>query len=344
LFFGISVKVLLTGATGFLGRHIAASLLNQSGVNLTMTGRNASIAKKLPSEGAKIILGDLRNPQFVAQLMSTQSFDTIVHCAALSSLSGRYEDFFACNVLSTRFLAQAALTAGVRRFVHISSPSLYFDGSAKFNIREDSKIPERGVNHYIQTKSLAEKELRIFAAQGLSVVMLRPRAVFGPHDTAILPRLLRVASKGFFPLVDHGRALVDITYVDNVVQAVELVLLAEDQVVQGKIYNVTNADSRPIGELLPLLFTSLGYDVRLIPIPLGFVRQAAKFVEMNYSFWPFLKHKEPPISSYSVHLIGVGQTLDISAIQQDLGYVPKVSLEDGFAKLKTWVTDANATH
>lgn len=107
----------------------------------------------------------------------------------------------------------------VPRLVHISTPSLYFAFADQFDLREEIPLPDRFVNDYAASKHQAELLLRQERGDdGPEIAILRPRGLFGPYDTALMPRLERVARRGFFPLPLGGHALVDITHVDNVVR------------------------------------------------------------------------------------------------------------------------------
>src|SRR6185437_15399197 len=110
--------------------------------------------------------------------------------AALSSPWGKYKDFYQANVLGTENLIKAAPKDA--RFIHVSSPSIYFDFSEKHNIKEDDPLPRKPVNYYVKTKLMAEALIdKAFNEQQLNVITIRPRAIFGPYDRAILPRILK---------------------------------------------------------------------------------------------------------------------------------------------------------
>lgn len=118
------MKALVTGATGFLGGHLARRLVRE-GWDVTGIGRNPEQGRRLEAEGIRFLNQDLRDESGTAAACTGQ--DAVFHCAALSSPWGKYRDFYGCNVEAARILAEASLREGVRRFIHVSTPSVYFD-------------------------------------------------------------------------------------------------------------------------------------------------------------------------------------------------------------------------
>ncbi|MED4959704.1 NAD(P)-dependent oxidoreductase, partial [Paenibacillus macerans] len=210
------MKALVTGATGFLGGHLARRLVRE-GWDVTGIGRNPEQGRRLEAEGIRFRNQDLRDESGTAAACTGQ--DAVFHCAALSSPWGKYRDFYGCNVEAARILAEASLREGVRRFIHVSTPSVYFDYVPRLGIRESEPLPVKGANHYAVTKRLAEQVVERYHAMGLPSVIIRPRAVFGPYDQALFPRIVAASGKSGVPLIGGGKALIDATYVDNAVDA-----------------------------------------------------------------------------------------------------------------------------
>lgn len=317
------MRILVTGASGFIGSHVARRLAD-AGHAVIATGRDVS--RLAPLAGvARTTAADLaRDP--LGLLVS--GCDVVVHCAALSAPWGRPAEFHRANVVATERLLDAAAGAGVRRLVHLGSPSIYFRFRDQYDLDEDFEPPARWITAYARSKW--ESECRVRAATGLETLVLRPRAVFGQGDRAILPRLLAVAERGWFPVPHAGRALVDVTHVDNLA---DLVVRCLDAGVpaQGRAYNVTNGEPVRVSELLDLLFRALGREVRQVPIPRAPMLALASAAEC-LARWR-RDRPEPRLSRYGIGVLGYSQTLDIGRARRELGYRPSLGLADGIAKL-----------
>ena len=321
------MKILVTGATGFLGRRVCEILMKQ-GYCVIGVGRNKS---KEPA-GIYFVQADLTHE---LPPSAWNGVEAVVHCAAKSSVWGKYEEFYKDNVLSTRLLAKQARQHQIKRFVHISSTSVYFDFKDHRDITEDYLLPRRKANHYAATKFLAEKEILGACQQGLPSIILRPRAIFGAEDTALLPRLLKVNNEKFFPEFDSaGGPLIDITYVDNVVEAICCALRAPDGC-NGRIYNITNGEPIYLQQTVKKLIQSLGYSYRGKKLPFRLIKLYAYLLEKFYRL--FCPYKEPPLTVYSVGLISKNQTFCIDKARLELGYRPRVSVAEGLAYVvKHW--------
>ncbi|RLT42089.1 MAG: NAD-dependent epimerase/dehydratase family protein [Chloroflexi bacterium] len=222
---------------------------------------------------------------------------------------------------------------GVGRLVHVSTPSIYFGLDSLVNVREDAPLPTRPVNEYARTKLLAEAAVDRAFARGLPVITIRPRAIFGPGDTTILPRLIARLQKGRLPIIGDGRNLSDMTYVENVVDAL-LLCAASPTATLGKKYNITNGEPTPLWPLIEKLCAALGYEYPRRHVPYRVADGAAALLEVVYRLLP--GQPEPPLTRYSVALLAKNATLDISAARQELNYQPRVSVAEGLRRFVAW--------
>ncbi len=321
------MKILITGATGFLGGR-ACEILGKEEHDIVGIGRNLS---KIP-QGITFVQADLTKP-----LPETvwQGIEAVVHCAAKSSVWGTYNDFYQNNVAATQVLAEQALKYGVKRFIHISSTSVYFDSKNHKQITEDMPLPKRKANHYASTKFLAEQVILNLCKKGLPAIILRPRAIFGVGDTALLPRLLKVNNNKFFPeFTSYGGPLTDITYVDNVVEGIVCALKAPVSC-NGQIYNITNGESILIQQTVKYLVENLGYTYKGKRIPFKLAQIYAYLLEKLYQL--FCAKKEPPFTVYSIGLIAKDQTFCIDKAKRELNYEPRISVAQGLDYvIKNW--------
>ena len=324
------MKALVTGGTGFLGRKLAERLAGM-GFSVTATGRNRAIGEALEAQGIHFQALELADEPGMTAAIRGQ--DYVFHSGALSSPWGPYQAFHEANVIGTRNVARACLTHGVKRLIHVSTPSLYFDFRDRERIREDEPLPPKGVNAYAETKRLAETEVDWAASQGVETITIRPRALFGPGDTTILPRLIRANRGGRMPLFEGGRARIDITYVENVVDALILCQQAPASAL-GRQYNITNGEPMAVGEMLERLFARL--DMPYEPRPLSFETGMRIAGVLEWVANTFQGGKEPVLNRYSVGLLARTQTLDITAAREQLGYVPRVSIDEGLEHFVAW--------
>lgn len=322
-------RVLVTGATGFIGQHVANALLAK-GDSIVATGRNHATLEMLRQRGMSIQAVDLVRDN-LESLMS--GVDAVVHCAALSSPWGKRNDFFEANVVATRRLLAAAARAGVTRVVHLSSPSIYHRDADQFDIPEAFSPPQAWITPYAETKWLAEMEVRSACQAGPQAAILRPRAVFGPGDRAIFPRLLALARKGRFPLLNGGQAMIDVTYIDNMVQAVNRAL---ESVLPSQVmtFNISNAEPTSVRTLLDLLFEATQLNVRYLRMQRGTALRIASVVERVASLLP--GRPEPPVTRYKLGVLAWSQTLDVNQARAVLGYAPDVGVADGIQRFAAW--------
>ncbi len=331
------MKILVTGGTGFLGRHIVWRLA-ELGHAVTFTGRQQSAADeviKLSSAAVTFLAlehGEKNSQDLLVEV--AQGMDAIIHSAALSSPWGSKSDFYKANVLSAQEVIVACQQNSIKRLVHISTPSLYFNFCDRLNIKESDALPSP-VNSYAATKARAECLVK--SANIPETVILRPRALFGPWDNTLMPRLLRVIERGAIPLMRGGNAQLDITYVENVVDAVVL-SLTKSLPGSCNIYNVSNGEPYHIQDLLAQLAQHFSLPLRTKKVPWPLVFTVAKLMEYWASLW---NTKEPPLTCYGVGVLAYSQTLDISAISKELGYQPRISIEEGLRRHARWFAEQN---
>ena len=325
------MRSVVTGATGCLGLNLTRRLLEE-GYEVVALGRNQQRGAILSELGARFVSLDLMDHARLKKLSLKADF--IFHCAALSSPWGRYVDFYQANVLGTQHVIDA--TPLNARLIHVSSPSIYFDFTSKYDIKENAPLPETPANFYIKSKLLAEQLIdKAWHEKQLNVVTLRPRAIFGPYDTAILPRLLRAEKNGILPMIGRGDNLIDVTCVDNVVESLLLAATAGSAVC-GKKYNITNDEHKTLIDILTLLYSALGTPLKIQSIPYSVAQALAYCLETMYRLLPL--KGEPRITRYSAGVLALGQTLNIDAAKHDLNYKPLVSIEQGMHQFATWYT------
>ncbi|MBK8085312.1 MAG: NAD(P)-dependent oxidoreductase [Devosia sp.] len=314
------MRLVVSGATGFLGGHLARRLVAERHEVIGL-GRDAAAGARLADDGVRFRSIDLAT----ADALAEAGADGFVHAAALSSNWGRRQAFVAANVTGTANALTLARRLGVRRFVHISSPSVGFRFADQFGVSEDAPLP-RPVNAYAASKGRAEQ--LVLAAGDLSPVVLRPRGLFGPGDTTLLPRLVRAARQGPLPLLRGGEAVTDLTHVEDAVEAIIAALRAGPQAA-GRIYNVSGGEALPVRRIAELAALRAGVPVAWRAVPVAVALLAARVLETRALLTP--GRPEPVVTAYSVGVMAYSQTLDISRAARELGWRPRIGIEAGIA-------------
>ena len=320
----MSRRALVTGATSGLGRTLVPALL-AAGYDVTATGRDREAGANLEQAGARFIVGDLIDASADPPL---EGVHAVFHLAALSSPWGRARDFEAINVEATRRLLDRARAAGCGAFVYASTPSIYAEPRDRIGLTEASPPARRFANVYAATKYAAEQAVLDADSQDFRTVAIRPRAIVGPHDKVLLPRLVRAARKGRMPLPNGGRALIELTDVRDAAAAFIAADAARAEI-GGQAFNISGGQPRPLRALLEQIFAALGLNPRLASLPAAPAMAAAWLAERAAALLP--GRPEPPLTRYSVMALAFSQTFDLTAARDRLGWRPRFSPEEAIA-------------
>lgn len=311
------IKILITGASGFVGGAFCRQFAGRADLEIRGLGRRAT---DLPG----YIRADLTRP-----LQFDWKPDVVIHAAARSSPWGSLKEFRQQNVQATQHVIDFCTTREVPRLIYISSSSVFYREDDQLNITEQSPIGPTFVNHYAQTKYEGEQLVRRF--QG-SPAILRPRAVFGPHDTVLFPRILRAAQQGRMVFIGRpgAPAVGDLIYIDTLCEY--MLRAALDPAITDD-FNLTNNEPVEIQSFLARIFAELGLPLPARSIP----RDRALLIgtALEWIFKLLLPWKEPPITRFGVGVLGFSKTFDASKSLRVLG-PPSVSLEEGLRRFIAW--------
>ncbi|WP_254509239.1 NAD-dependent epimerase/dehydratase family protein [Anatilimnocola floriformis] len=315
------LRILITGGTGFVGSRVA-SVLAEAGQQVTVTGRNFYRQGRARHPKTTFVASDLCDQPAIERLCLDH--DVVIHAAALAAIWGDAKAFEAINVRGTQIVADACRQRPGTRLVHVSSTAIHFDFIDKLLVEEDAALPMRFANEYAKSKADAEEVIRRAVAAGVNAVTIRARAVFGPGDNSLLPRLLLAASKGRLPQIGDGSNLVDLTYVDNLAYALCLAIVRGEP---GDVCTVTNESPVLLWPTLQHIFQHLKMPATRRKVSY----KTALAIANLATFWHRIRRRrgEPVLTTYSVGLLAKTQTFSPAAAQKMLGYRAIVSMEEG---------------
>jgi nucleoside-diphosphate-sugar epimerase len=325
------MKILLTGATGFLGFRTLEKLIEINEVtSIIATGRTIKQSHYLKHPKITYLLGELSDKAFVEEI--TQDVEFVIHAAALSSPWGKYKEFEDANLRSQLNLINAIKRNKIVKYIYISTPSMYFDSTNRKDIRENDPLPRKFINAYSTTKRMAEIEL---INSGIPYVILRPRALTGRGDTVIMPRIISAHKKGRLKIIGNGKNIVDLTSVANAVDAILLSLKAEGAAL-NQIYNITNGEPVNLWEKITYVLSLMNEQLPQKKIPYWLVLTIAQLMEWKSQITHM---KEPVLTKYGVGVLAKSMTLDISKARELLGYNPTVTTDEAIREFINWYTE-----
>jgi nucleoside-diphosphate-sugar epimerase len=258
--------------------------------------------------------------------------DVIYHSAALADEWISPAQAQKVNVEGTRNLLNCALEAKVKRFVFISSLAVL---GMKDHFGTDAEAPyHKTGDSYIDTKIDAEQLVMDYHRdRGLPVTIVRPGFVFGPRDNKLIPRLSDRLIKKQFIFVGSGKNKINAVYIDNLVDAIMLAAKSDKAI--GQKYNVTNDSGMTLEKLVFDITDIWGLDRPAKHIPKSVANIACGLL----TGWARLMNaKEPPyITKTRIKFLSLNLDFDIAKTRKDLGYVPRISIEDGLKRTKEWM-------
>lgn len=316
------MKVLVTGASGFLGRAVARDLVAAGHTVRTLQRRPSHV------DGVTDALGAITDAEHVAR--AVDGVDGVIHLAAKVSLAGDSDEFRTINVDGTLLMLDAAQRAGVSRFVQVSSPSVAHSGTALAGVGAEPASPERARGDYARTKAQAELIALERNSPAMRVLAIRPHLVWGPGDTQLVERIVDRARRGRLPLLNGGTALIDSTYVDNAASGIVAALTNADTA-HGHPYVLTNGEPRPVGDLLAAMCIAAGVRPPAWSIPAGLARSVGSLIERAWALRP--GEDEPPMTRFLAEQLSTAHWFDQRDIRRALNWEPQVSIDEGLQRL-----------
>lgn len=326
------MRALVTGGGGFMGAALARKLRERRD-DVRVFGRGCY--PDLEAIGIDCLQGDVTD--YAAVSAACEGVDVVFHAAAKIGLWGDLEDFRAVNVEGTKNVIRACLEHGIAKLVFTGSPSVVFDGGDVDGVDESAPYPEKFDGYYSQTKAEAERIVLAANHDRLATVSLRPHFIWGPGDRNLLPRVVAKHKAGRLFRIGEENKLVDTIYIDDCVDAhiLAAVQLSPIADIAGKAYFLSGGDPRPFWEIVERMLAAAGLGPVKKRIPKGLAYALASACEGT---WRLLGlRSEPPLTTFLVHAFTTAHWFDISAAKRELGWKPRVKIEDGMARVAHWI-------
>ncbi len=318
--------LLVTGATGLVGSHVAERA-RREGWRVRALVRTSADTRLLDEWGVEKAIGDLADPASLPNAVA--GVTAFVHCAAKVGDWGPVDDYRRVNVHGLESLLAAAERAEtVRRFLHVSSLGVY---EARDHHGTDESVPPaaQGIDGYTLTKVEAERLiLRHVREKGLRATVIRPGFVYGPRDRTVLPRIVERLRTGAFAYLGSGDQLMNNTYVGNLVDAIFLALERDGAI--GETYNVTDGRLVTKKEFVGAIARLSGLPEPTRHVPLPVAKALAAALE---SVWRLLRKTEAPLLSRArIKFLGLNLDYSIDKARRELEYDPRIDFDEGIRR------------
>ncbi len=324
------MKVLVTGASGFLGKHLVQKLAARGDEvrALVWPPGTRSTLQNLP---VTMLEGDIQNANLVMQ--AAKGNDVVFHCAGKVDDWGSRNEFYRVNVDGTRNMLEASRVAGVKHFIHISS-LVVLGVPETAPVDETMPYTTKPFNPYMETKLVSEKlVLEYHNEYKLPVTIIRPGILWGPGDTSIFPRLERLASTGLMIFkIGTGNNVLCLSYVPNLVDA--LLLAADVENPDCQIYHITDEEKITSGDYFSALTKTIGAKQPTIPTPFFSLYIAASLFELGAKL--LRSSRSPLLTRYGLYLWGCTFIVNLSKAKKQLGYQQRVFFNEGMQQLADW--------
>lgn len=329
------MKVLVTGATGFVGGHMVPALI-EKGYDVECLVRSEDKAKQLKSKfKVETVIGDVTKPETLKGI--SDGIDYVVHLAAMGHVSAvteeAFKQFTGINEGGTRNLIdEFRCSKSLKKFVHFSSTAAM--GPIGLPILNEESVPNP-VTPYQKSKQRSEQIIfDSFHEFGFPGVVVRPCMIYGVGGYGEFYKFCKLMKKGVFPKVGLGKNLTPLVHVDDVVSGA---ILAMEKGRDGQAYILASDSSIEMDELRRLIMKTIGKWAPYIYVPAPIALCGAKSVEV-ISTW---LGKEPIVTYRNIKSTVVDRTFDITKAKQELGFNPRILFENGISTTIGWFKEQN---
>lgn len=316
------MNIIVTGAGGFLGRNLAAALFSKGHKVWNFSRKHHP---QLQAMGIETLCGNLQNAADV--MTAFKGMDVVFHVASRVGIWGEYDDYYRTNVIGTENVINACRAHGITKLIYTSTPSVVFDGHDICGADETKPYSQKFYNYYSETKTIAEQMVLKANDEKLSTVALRPHQIIGPDDPHLVPRLVNAAKLGRLKIVGSGKNLVDVTYIQNAVDAHVLAFekLSPQSRVAGQAYFIGQERPVVLWDFINEILARHNLPKITKKVPSGLAFNIGLFFESWYRF--FKINGEPPMTRFVSLQFSRSHYFSHEKAKNDFGYDPKISIE-----------------
>ncbi|MFH1019108.1 MAG: NAD-dependent epimerase/dehydratase family protein, partial [Pseudomonadota bacterium] len=317
-------RVVVLGGSGFVGRALVQGLVGD-GIETAVVARRAF--PKAEGLGVRFLSGDIGDADFLKN--SLAGYDTVFHLASKTGIWGDKDEYYRTNVAGTQNVLDACRANNIPALVYASTPGVVYQKDDLCGVNECTPYARKFLCDYARSKAIAEKMILAANSDALKTIALRPHLIWGPGDTNLIPRLLGHASCRQLKRVGDGHNLVDVTYLDNAVDA--FILAAKNlhgpASGAGKPYFISQGEPVNLWNWLNKFFRRLDIPIVEESIPFHKAYLMGMFMERAFSLARI--KREPCMTRFLAVQLAKSHWFSIEKATRDLGYFPKVSTAEG---------------
>ena len=317
------MKIFVTGASGFVGGAATRKLVER-GHEVRAMSRGAASDERILQLGAQPVRCDLET----VSAADIGDADVVLHCAAYVDAWGPKDAWYRGNVQGTRAVLAAAQAAGVKRFIHIGTEAGIVHGQHIAGADEGYPLAPDSPYPYCATKAQAEVLVRTAATADFFTIVLRPRFIWGPGDTTLLPAIEAMNASGKWSWINQGRARTSTTHIDNLVQGIELALVRGRS---GEAYFVLDNETSTLRQMISGMATSKGIVLPDRSIPSWLADTVGFLCEAVWRL--FGLGGTPPLTRHAAMVMSRDCVLNDNKARRELGYAPTMGVQEGLQNL-----------
>ncbi len=323
------MKILVTGAGGFLGYYIARDL---KALGHEVYNFSRSHHKDLDELAITTRLGNLNDPDSIDKALD--KIEAVFHVAGKVAMWGKWEDFYQTNTIGTKNLVDACLKKGIQKFIYTSTPSVVFGSGDIENGDETLEYPNEFLSLYAKSKMLAEKYVLQKNSKEFLTCAIRPHLIFGPRDKNIIPRLLEAAKKEKLKKIGSGNNLVDIIYVENAAKAhiQAFQSITPDSPISGSPYFIGQEAPVNLWDFINKILKAHGQKTVSKSISVKSAYSIGAVIEFILKFlrvW----NVHPPMTRFVALQLGKSHYFSHKKAKNDFDYSPDITIDEAISRI-----------